>query len=211
MYISISFVFLYLNIALINIRARSMVYTDFMELFTNIPTRIPMTSFNNTNGTNEISFKWQRAIQTTPRIVQSVNKTIKIPRMQNPNAHGDQEFVSKSHAIKMNAKLLKRRDAQLNKYVTSKCTNASSFSPCSFMPKVYKILKRNNTKETTAYFNSLRYTPVGTVCEGCKANTNYTFFKKNAVNDLLIRKFIGNTETNEIYTVENRISFLLLL
>ena len=182
-----------------------------MELSMNIPTRLLMTSFNNTNGTNEVFSKWQRAIQSTPRIVQSVNKTVRIPRKQNPNAHGDQEFVSKSHAIKMNAKLLKRRDAQLNRYVTSKCTNASSFSPCSFMPKVSKILKRNNTKETTAYFNSLRYTPVGTVCEGCKAITNYTFFKKNTVNDLLIRKFIGNTETNEIYTVENRISFLLLL
>ena len=188
-----------------------MVYTDFMELFTNIPTRIPMTSFNNTNGTNEISFKWQKAIQTTPRIVQSVNKTIKIPRRQNPNAHGDQEFVSKSHAIKMNAKLLKRRDAQLKKYVTSKCTNASPFSPCSFMPKVSKILIRNNTKESIAYFNSLRYTPVGKVCEGCKVNTNYTFYKIIVVNDLLIRKFIGNTETNRIYTAENRISFLLLL
>ena len=209
MYISISFVFLYINIALISIRGHSSVYGDSMEYILNIPTRLSMVSYNNSNGTKVMSIYRLGTIHSAPKIVQSVNKTMRIPRRKNPNAHGDQEFVSKSHAIKMNAKLLKKRDAQLNRYVTSKCTNASSFSPCSFMPKVSKILKRNNTKEATAYFNSLRYTPVGTVCEGCKAITNYTFFKKNTVNDLLIRKFIGNTETNEIYTVENRISFLL--
>ena len=75
------------------------------------------------------------------------------------------------------------------------------------MNKVNRILKGKNAKEATTHFNSLRYTPVGNVCEGCKASTKCKFLNKTADKDLLIRKFIGNTETNEIYTVDNRTVF----
>ena len=202
--LSISFVLLYINIILIVIREHSFDYGDSLEYFLNIPTRMPIASFNNTNSTKVMSFYRQKAIQTAPRVVQSVNKTISIPRRQNPCAHGKKEFVSKLHAIKVNDLLLQKRNLQLKSYVTTMCSNASSFAPCSFMNKVYRTLRRTSRKDVIAHFDSLRYTPVGTVCEGCRATMNPKFLFKTAVNDLLIRKFIGNTETNEIYTVDNR-------
>ena len=161
-------------------------------------------SFKNTNSTNVMSVYPQKATQATLKIEQSVNKTNSPPRKQNPCAHGEQEFVEKASAIKMNDELMRRRDSQLKSYVAKKCANASSVTPCSFMKKVNRILKRKNEKEATAHFNSLRYTPVGKMCEGCKASAKCKFLNKTADKDLHIRKFIGNTETNEIYTVDNR-------
>ena len=205
--LSISFVLLYINIALIVIREHSFDYGDSLEFTLNIPTRMSIASFNNTNSTRVMSVYRQKAIQSAPRIVQSVNTTIRIPRRQNPCAHGTKEFVPKRVAVKVNNLLLQKRNRQLNSYVTTMCSNASSFSPCSFMNKVYRTIRRMDRKDVTARFNSLRYTPVGTVCEGCRANMNPKFLFKTAVNGLLIRKFIGNTETNEIYTVNNRTAF----
>ena len=211
MYISICLLLFYVNIELIAIRGRFFDFYDSLELITNVPTRMSFASFNNTNGTKVMSVYPKKEIQATPRMVQSVNKTNSPPRRQNPCAHGDQEFVEKAYAIKMNDELMRRRDAQLKSYVAKKCANASSVTPCSFMKKVNRILKRKNEKEATAHFNSLRYTPVGKVCEGCKTGAECKFLNKTAVKDLLIRKFIGNTETNEIYTADNRSAFSFYL
>ena len=204
MYISICLLLFYVNIALIVIRGRFFECYDSLVLITIVPTRMSFASFKNTNSTNVMSVYPQKAIQATLKIEQSVNNKNSPPRKQNPCAHGEQEFVEKASAIKMNDELMRRRDSQLKSYVAKKCANASSVTPCSFMNKVNRILKRKNEKEATAHFNSLRYTPVGKMCEGCKASAKCKFLNKTAVNDLLIRKFIGNTETNEIYTVDNR-------
>ena len=196
---------LYLNLVFIVIRERSFVYSDSMEYTLNIPSRISMASFNNTNGTKVMSMYRQGAIKSPPRIVQSVNKTIKIPRKRNQRAHGRYEFVSKTYAISVNNFLMQRRDSQLRSYVEKTCANASLYPPCSFMSQVSNTLKRRKRSNGFTHFNSLRYTPTGTVCEGCRAIMHPKFLFKTAVNGLLIRKFIGNTETNEIYTVQNRI------
>ena len=204
MYISICLLLFYVNIAFIVIRGRFFECYDSLVLITIVPTRMSFASFKNTNSTKVMSVYPQKTIQATLRIEQSVNNTNSPPRKQNSCAHGEQEFVAKAYAIKMNDELMRRRNFQLKSYVAKKCKNASSVTPCSFMNKVNRILKRKNDKEATAHFNSLRYTPVGKVCEGCRAKMNPKFLFKTAVNDLLIRKFIGNTETNEIYTVDNR-------
>ena len=207
MYISIGLFLFYVNICFFFIRGRLFYHYDSLEYALNIPTRMSFASFSNTNGIKVMSDYQQRETQSAPRIVQSVNKTNSTPRRQNPCAHGDQEFVAKACAIKMNDELMRRRDSQLKSYVAKKCANASSSSICLFMKKVNRFLKRKNEKEATTHFNSLRYTPVGKVCEGCKANIACKLLNKTAVNGLLIRKFIGNTETNEIYTVNNRTAF----
>ena len=204
MYISICLLLFYINIAFIVIRGRFFECYDSLVLITIVPTRMSFASFKNTNSTNVMSVYPQKAIQATLKIEQSVKNTNSPPRKQNPCAHGEQEFVEKASAIKMNDELMRRRDTQLKKYVAKKCANSSSLLSCSFMNKVNRILKGKNAKEATTHFNSLRYTPVGNVCEGCKASTKCKFLNKTADQDLLIRKFIGNTETNEIYTVDNR-------
>ena len=209
--LSISFVLLYINIVLIVIRGRSFGYGDSLEYTLNIPTRMSNATYSNTNSTRVMSVYRQKTFQSAPRIVQSVNKTVSIPRRQNPCAHGNKEFVSKIFAVRVNNLLMRKRDNQLKSYVSTMCSNASSFSPCAFMNKVYRTLRKANRKDVIDHFNSLRYTPVGTVCEGCRAHMNPKFLFKKIVNGLLIRKFIGNTETNEIYTVDNRTVFSLYL
>ena len=207
MYLLITLLIFYVNISLFLIRGRFFNNSDSLECALNIPSRMSIALFKNTNSTKVISVYRQKEKHSTPRIVQYANKTNTTSQRQNTCAHGELEFVEKASAIKMNDELMRRRDLQLKKYVAKKCANASSLSSCSFMKKVNRILKGKNEKEATAHFNSLRYTPVGKVCEGCKASTKCKFLNKTAVNDLLIRKFIGNTETNEIYTVDNRTVF----
>ena len=207
MYLLITLLFFYVNISLFLIRGRFFNYSDSLECALNIPSRMSIALFKNTNSTKVISVYRQKEEHSTPRIVQYANKTNTTSQRQNPCAHGEQEFVERASAIKMNDELMRRRDTQLKKYVAKKCANSSSLLSCSFMNKVNRILKGKNEKEATAHFNSLRYTPVGKVCEGCEASTKCKFLNKTAVNDLLIRKFIGNTETNEIYTVDNRTVF----
>ena len=200
-----SLLLFYICVVIFVFRGRLFASNGNIELCINRPTMNSILLLEDLNVKGMTSNIGQKTIKLVPRVAQSLNNTNRIPRRQNPNAHDDEEFVSKAHANEVNAELMMRRDLQLNKYVNKTCTHSFTFSPCSFMSKVYKILKRNRTKEITTYFNSLRYTPTGTVCEGCRAIMNPKFLFKTTVNGLLIRKFIGNTETNEIYTVENRI------
>ena len=209
MYLSISLLLLSVNLSFFSIRGRLIHLIDSLEYTLNIPIRMSFASFNHTNSTMMITAYRQKELQSAPRIVQPVNKTNSFTRRQNPCAHGEQEFVEKAFAVRMNDELMRRRNSQLKSYVAKKCANASSLTPCSFMKKVNRILNGKSEKEATTHFNSLRYTPVGKVCEGCKAITKCKFLNKTAVKDLLIRKFIGNTETNEIYTVDHRTAFLI--
>lgn len=203
--LSTSFLLLYINIFLIVLREHSFLPSDSIEYIITIPMRMPTTSLSKANRTIAMSSYKVGAIPSVEKTVQSINSTASREQLQNPGAYGKNEFVSKPHAKKMYLKLMERRNAQLDAYIKKMCRNNSGFSPCSYMNRVSSIIKKRNSAEVSTHFDKLRYTPKGTICEGCSAKINTRFLLKPPQDDLIVRKFVGNIETNEIYTVDNRI------
>ena len=202
--ISISLVLLYINIILIVVRERSFVYSDSVKYSASIPIRVSAPRAEKASPTMAVSNYRQETKLLTGSVVQSAKPVVRAPRRQNPCAHARTEFVTKRHAKNVYMALMRRRDLQLDAYVRRVCKRGSDFAPCSYMGKANKSIKRRNSFNVDSHFNSLQYTPTGSVCEGCRAKITPKFLFKTAVKDLLIRKFVGNEETAEIYTAENR-------
>lgn len=66
--------------------------------------------------------------------------------------------------------------------------------------KVNTILEYQNNTSLANKFHSLQYNSSGKTCDGCFLQMSIKTFAKVPRNELLLRKFVGNRETLEIYT-----------
>ena len=70
--------------------------------------------------------------------------------------------------------------------------------------KVNDILQQKNNTFLAKLYHSLRYKSSGIVCDGCYLKQNIKTFTKTPKNEQILRKFVGNKETLEIYTPYKR-------
>ena len=70
--------------------------------------------------------------------------------------------------------------------------------------KVNTILEYQNNTSLAREFHSLRYNSSDKACDGCFLRMSIKTFAKVPKNELLLRKFVGNRETLEIYTPDKR-------
>ena len=70
--------------------------------------------------------------------------------------------------------------------------------------KVNTILEHQNSTSLAKKFHSLRNNSSGETCDGCFLKMRIKTFAKIPRNELLLRKFIGNRETLEIFTPKRR-------
>ena len=70
--------------------------------------------------------------------------------------------------------------------------------------KVNTILEYQNNTSLANKFHSLQYNSSGKTCDGCFLQMSIKTFAKVPRNELLLRKFVGNRETLEIYTPDTR-------
>ena len=70
--------------------------------------------------------------------------------------------------------------------------------------KVNTILEYQNNTSLAMKFHSLRYNSSYKACDGCFLKISVKTFAKVPRNELLLRKFVGNRETLEIYTPDKR-------
>lgn len=70
--------------------------------------------------------------------------------------------------------------------------------------KVNTILEHQNSTSLAKQFQSLRYYSSGETCDGCFLKKNIKTFPRVPKNELLLRKFVGNRETLEIYYPNKR-------
>ena len=70
--------------------------------------------------------------------------------------------------------------------------------------KVNTIMEYQNNTSLAREFHSLRYNSSNKACDGCYLKMSIKTFAKVPRNGLLLRKFVGNRETLEIYTPDIR-------
>lgn len=74
----------------------------------------------------------------------------------------------------------------------------------AYANKVNTILEHQNNTSLAKKFRSLRDYSSGKTCDGCFFKKSIKTFAKVPRNDMLLRKFIGNRETLELYTPDKR-------
>ena len=76
--------------------------------------------------------------------------------------------------------------------------------------KVNTILEYQNNTSLAREFHSLQYYSSDKACDGCFLKISIKTFAKVPKNGLLLRKFVGNQETLEIYTPDKRKNVLCM-
>ena len=114
------------------------------------------------------------------------------------------DFVNEKHVKDHYAYLLKTREKSFENVFMKQSNSRLSKIYNKYAIKVNDILQQKNNTFLDKQFQSLRYKSSGNVCDGCYLKQNIKTFTKTPKNEQILRKFVGNKETLEIYMPHKR-------
>ena len=114
------------------------------------------------------------------------------------------DSVDEEHVQDHYAYLLQAREKSFENVFMKQSNSRLSKIYNMYAIKVIDILQQKNNTFLAKRFHSLRYKSSGIVCDGCYLKQNIKIFTKTPKNEQILRKFVGNKETLEIYTPYKR-------
>ena len=114
------------------------------------------------------------------------------------------DSVDEKHVKDHYAYLLQAREKSFENVFMKQSNSRLSKMYNMYAIKVNDILQQKNNTFLAKRFHSLRYKSSGNVCDGCYLKQNIKTFTKTPKNEQILRKFVGNKETWEIYTPYKR-------
>lgn len=114
------------------------------------------------------------------------------------------DTVNERHVKDHYAYLLQTREKNFEDAFVRRSSSTLSKLYREYAYKVNTILEHQNSTSLAKQFQSLRYYSSGETCDGCFLKKNIKPFARVPKNELLLRKFVGNRETLEIYYPNKR-------
>ena len=114
------------------------------------------------------------------------------------------DSIDEKHVKDHYAYLLQAREKSFENVFMKQSNSRLSKMYNMYAIKVNDILQQKNNTFLAKRFHSLRYKSSGNVCDGCYLKQNIKTFTKTPKNEQILRKFVGNKETWEIYTPYKR-------
>ena len=109
------------------------------------------------------------------------------------------DSVDEEHVQDHYAYLLQAREKSFENVFMKQSNSRLSKIYNKYAIKVNDILQQKNNTFLAKLYHSLRYKSSGNVCDGCYFKQNIKTFTKTPKNEQILRKFVGNKETLEIY------------
>ena len=165
-----------------------------------LPTKVEM-DYIKINNSNRISPVMDHTIDNSKasKTIDLVNKS-KYYSISGRTA----DDISDSNKLSNCRVLLARRNRLIKQYLSYNCESKEKKVFCETPNRLIKILSTKETRNYKGLFYSQKYVKYGSVCEGCKMNMDMRFINKTSNSGILIRKFVGNSETNTIFLPNNR-------
>ena len=114
------------------------------------------------------------------------------------------DSVDEEHVQNHYAYLLQAREKSFENVFMKQSNSRLSKMYNMYAIKVNDILQQKNNTFLAKQYHSLRYKSSGIVCDGCYLKQNIMTFTKTPKNEQILRKFVGNKETLEIYMPHKR-------